>query len=163
VNREGIRKPAYFAYKYLHAVQGNEIPLQDSQAFAAADNGNVSAVIWDFQQPQQKVSNRPFYGRIVPATRAPSLHVSVRNLNPGSYRLKVHRTGFRANDAYSAYIHMGTPRDVTPRQLDQLNLLTRDLPEIDRVIRVGKRGSYAFSLPMRTNDVVLVMVEKVKK
>ena len=26
LNREGIRKPAYFAYKYLHAVRGNEIP-----------------------------------------------------------------------------------------------------------------------------------------
>ena len=163
LNREGIRKPAYFAYKYLHAVRGNEIPLQDSQAFAAADNGNVSAVIWGFQQPQQKVSNRPFYSRIVPATPAPSLRVSVRNLDSGDYRLKVHRTGFRANDAYSAYIDMGTPRELTPTQLDQLKLLTRDLPEIDRVIRVGKRGSYAFSLPMRSNDVVLVVVERVKK
>jgi xylan 1,4-beta-xylosidase len=58
---------------------------------------------------------------------------------------------------------MGAPRELTPTQLDRLNLLTRDLPEIDRVVRVRKRGSYAFSLPMRTNDVVLVMVEKAKK
>jgi xylan 1,4-beta-xylosidase len=163
LNREGIPKPAYFAYKYLHAVRGNEIPLQDSQAFAAVDNGNVAAVIWDFQQPQQKVSNRPFYSRFFPATPALSLHVSVRNLSSGSYRLQVHRTGFRANDAYSAYIDMGAPRELTPTQLDRLNLLTRDLPEIDRVVRVRKRGSCAFSLPMRTNDVVLFMVEKAKK
>jgi xylan 1,4-beta-xylosidase len=163
LNREGIPKPAYFAYKYLHAVRGNEIPLQDSQAFAAADNGNVSAVIWDFQQPEQKVSNRPFYSRIVPATPARSLHVSVRNLNSGSYRLEVHRTGFRANDAYSAYIDMGAPRELTAAQLDQLNSLTRDLPEINRVVKIRKKGSYAFSLPMRSNDVVLFTLEKVKK
>ncbi|MGD1079895.1 MAG: beta-xylosidase [Candidatus Sulfotelmatobacter sp.] len=163
LNREGIPKPAYFAYKYLHAVRGNEIPLQDSQAFAAVDNDRVATVIWDFQQPQQKVSNRPFYSRILPATPAPSLHVSVRNLSSGSYRLEVHRTGFRANDAYSAYIDMGAPRELTPTQLDQLNLLTCDLPEIDRVVRVGKKGSYEFSLPMRSNDVLLVMLEKVKK
>jgi xylan 1,4-beta-xylosidase len=163
LNREGIPKPAYFAYKYLHAVQGNEIPLQDSRAFAAADNGNVSAVIWDFQQPQQKVSNRPFYSRIVPATPARSLHVSVRNLKSGSYRLEVHRTGFRANDADSAYIDMGAPRELTAAQLDQLNSLTRDLPEINRVVKVGQKGSYTFSLPMRSNDVVLVTVEKVRK
>jgi xylan 1,4-beta-xylosidase len=162
-NREGIRKPAYFAYKYLHAVQGNEIPLPDSQAFAAADNGNVSAVIWDFQQPQQKVSNRPFYSRIVPATPVPSLHVSVRNLSSGNYRLRVHRTGFRANDAYSAYIDMGKPKDLTPAQLEQLNSLTRDLPEIDRVVRVGKKRSYAFSLTMQSNDIVLVTLERLKK
>jgi len=163
LNREGIPKPAYFAYKYLHAVRGNEIPLQDLQAFAAVDDDRVASVIWDFQQPQQKVSNRPFYSRIVPATPAPSLHVSVRNLRSGSYRLEVHRTGFRANDAYSAYIDMGAPRELTPTQLDRLNLLTRDLAEIDRVVKVGKRGTYVFSLPMRSNDVVLVIVERVKK
>lgn len=29
------------AYKYLHEVQGNEIPVQDAQIFAAASNGNL--------------------------------------------------------------------------------------------------------------------------
>ena len=163
LNREGIPKPAYFAYRYLHAVRGNEIPLRDSQAFAAIDNDRVATVIWDFQQPEQKVSNRPFYSRIVPAAPAPSLHVSFKNLSSGNYRLEVHRTGFRANDAYSAYIDMGAPRELTPTQLDQLNSLTRDLPEINRVVKVGKKGSYTLSLPMRSNDVVLVTVEKVTK
>jgi xylan 1,4-beta-xylosidase len=163
LNREGIPKPAYFAYKYLHAVRGNEIPLQDSQAFAAIDHDRVATVIWDFQQPEQKVSNRPFYSRIVPAVPAPSLHVTFKNLSSGIYRLEVHRTGFRANDAYSAYIDMGAPRALTATQLDQLNLLTRDLKEINRVVKVGKKGSYTFSLPMRSNDVVLFTLEKAKK
>jgi xylan 1,4-beta-xylosidase len=163
LNREGIPKAAYFAYKYLHAVQGNEIPLQDSQAFAAADNDSVSAVLWDFQQPEQKVSNRPFYSRIVPAKPAPALDLRFTHLKPDSYRLKVYRTGFRNNDAYSAYIDMGAPKAVTPAQLDQLRALTRDLSQIDRVVQVGKKGSYGFSLPMRSNDVVLVTLERIKK
>ena len=163
LNREGIRKPAYFAYKYLHAVHGNEIPLQDSQVFATADNDSVSAVLWDFQQPEQKVSNRPFYSRIVPATPAPALDLSFTQLKPDSYRLKVSRTGFRNNDAYSAYIDMGAPKALTPVQLDQLRALTRDLPEIDRAVSVGDSGSYAFSLPMSSNDVVLVTLERIKK
>ena len=95
--------------------------------------------------------------------RTPTWRWSSIPIEAGSYRLKVHRTGFRANDAYSAYIDMGAPRELTPIQLDRLNLLTRDLPEIDRVVRVGKKGSYAFSLPMHSNDVVLVTLEKVKK
>ena len=36
------------------------------------------------------------------------LHVS--HVKAGSYRLMVHRTGFRPNDAYSAYIEMGPQR-----------------------------------------------------
>ncbi len=160
LNREGIRKPAYFAYKYLHALQGNEVPVQDPQVFAATNHESVSAVIWDFQQPQQKVSNRPFYSRLVPATNAPSLDVKVTNLTTGSYRLKVRRTGYRANDPYSAYLDMGAPKELTPVQLEQLNLLTRDLPEVDRYVHIGKDGSYSMSLPMRSNDVVLVTLEK---
>jgi xylan 1,4-beta-xylosidase len=161
LNREGIRKPAYFAYRYLHMVQGNEIPVRDSQVFAAAESGGVSAVIWDFQQPQQKVSNRPFYSRLVPATPAPSLELSVSHLKSGSYRLKVHRTGYRANDAYSTYIDMGTPKDLSPAQLDTLRNLTRDLPETDRVVKIAKSGSIEFSLKMHSNDVVLVTLERV--
>jgi xylan 1,4-beta-xylosidase len=163
LNREGIRKPAYFAYKYLHAVRGNEVPVQDAQVVAAADNGGVSAVIWDFQQPQQKVSNRPFYSRLVPAASAPSVELSVSHLKSGSYKLRVHRTGYRANDAYSAYIHMGAPKDLSPAQLEQLKNLTRDVPETDRVVEVGKNGSYEFSVPMHSNDVVLVALEKLGK
>jgi len=160
LNREGIPKAAYFAYKYLHALRGNEIPVRDSQIFAAAEKGSVSAVIWDFQQPRQKVSNRSFYSRIVPATTAPTLELSVSHLEPGGYQLKVYRTGFRANDAYSAYIEMGAPKDLSPAQLEKLRALTRDLPETDRGVRVGKTGVFRFSVPMRGNDVVLVTLEK---
>lgn len=65
--------------------------------------------------------------------------------------------------AYSAYIDMGAPRDLTAIQLERLNLLTRDVPEIDRVVRVEEDGSCKLSLPMRSNDVVLVTFGKVKK
>lgn len=163
LNREGIRKPAYFAYKYLHALQGNKLPVQDSQVFAAAKEGNVSAVIWDFQQPQQNVSNHPFYSHIVPSEPAPPLQLRFSHLKADKYRLKVFRTGFRSNDAYSAYLDMGAPKSLTAEQFAQLNSITRDVPEMDRIVRVGNSGAYDFSLPMHSNDVVLVTLEKVDK
>jgi xylan 1,4-beta-xylosidase len=153
LNLEGIRKSAYFAYTYLHALQGDELAAHDQRVFAAVEGDRISAVIWDFHQPQQNVSNRPFYSRSVPATPAPSIEVSVSHLKPDSYRLEIHRTGFRANDAYSEYIEMGAPKDLTPTQLEHLRMLTRDLPEIDRVVQVGNSGAYGISLPMRSNDV----------
>jgi xylan 1,4-beta-xylosidase len=163
LNREGIRKPAYFAYQYLHALAGNEIPCPDGQVFAAAGNGGVSAVIWDFQQPRQKVSNRPFYSRLVPAEPAPSVELRVSHLQSGSYKLTVHRTGYRANDAYSAYIDMGAPKNLSPAQLEKLKNLTGDVPETDRVVDVGSGGSYEFSLPMQSNDLVLVTLQETAK
>ena len=161
LTREGIRKPAYFAYKYLHELQSNEIPVDDSQMFATVGNGSVSAVIWDFEQPRQNLSNRPFYTRLVPATTAPPVEVSVSHIMPGNYQLKIYRTGFRANDAYSAYIDMGLPRDLKPAQLDELNKLTSDLPETDHVVHVGDNGSYEFPLVMHSNDVVLITLRRI--
>lgn len=161
LNREGIRKPAYFAYKYLHVLQGREIPMEDPQALAAAEEEKFSAVIWDFQQPHQDVSNRPFYSKIVPSAPAPAVEVKVRHLKPGSYRLETHRTGFRNNDPYTAYIEMGAPKDLQAAQLDRLRMLTLDLPEADRVVQIESSGFYEFRLPMRTNDTVLVTLTRI--
>ncbi|HZX28334.1 MAG TPA: beta-xylosidase, partial [Telluria sp.] len=160
LTREGIRKPAYFAYKYLHALSGNAIPVQDAQVLAATDGDRITAVAWDFQQPVQPVSNRSFFGRLVPAHAAAPLALRLRHLRPGDYRLTVRRTGYRANDAYSAYIDMGAPKDLNPAQLAQLQQLTRDLPEQARTVHVGRSGQADIRLPMHSNDVVLVTLER---
>jgi xylan 1,4-beta-xylosidase len=160
MNPQGIRKSAYFAYKYLHALQGNEIPLKDAQAIAATDGVRVAALVWDFRQPDQKVSNRPFYSRVVPAADSAPAALRLRHLQPGRYHLRVHRTGYRANDAYTAYIDMGAPKTLTPDQVGQLQALTRDLPEIERTVTVGRNGAFDFTVPMRANDLVLVTLAR---
>ena len=163
INPQGVRKPAWFAYKYLNALHGNEIPAADKQVWASADGSSVAAVVWDFEQPDQKgKSNGTFFSQLVPNAPAAKTDVTFSHLAPGTYHVQVHRTGYRANDAYSAYIDMGLPKDLTPAQLDQLNGLTRDLPEMDRVVHVGKSGSYRVTLPMHSNDIVLVTVEPAK-
>jgi xylan 1,4-beta-xylosidase len=159
LNREGIRKPAYFAYKYLHALRGNEIPVEDRQVWAATDGSVTSVVAWDFAQPAQPTSNRSFYSRIVPATRAASVALKLVHLPAQTYHLRIYRTGFRVNDAYSAYIDMGSPDALTGAQLDRLKALTGDPAETDRVVPVGRRGTASITVPMRSNDIVLVTLE----
>jgi xylan 1,4-beta-xylosidase len=53
---------------------------------------------------------------------------------------------------------MGHPKELTTEQIAQLNRLTRDLPEKDQVVRAGKDGAINVTLPMNSNDVVLVKV-----
>ncbi len=157
LNREGIRKPAYFAYKYLHELQGSEIATDDPQTMVAKDGGNVTALVWDFQQPEQKVSNRPFYTKVVPNHPSASVQLKVTHLAPNAaYRVEVHRTGFHANDAYSAYLEMGAPRNLAPEQVAHLNALTRDAPERDEVVHSSRNGALEIGVPMNSNDIVLV-------
>ncbi len=161
LSRDGIRKPAFFAYKYLHALQGDRIATEDPQAMLATRGGNVTALLWDFQQPAQSVSDRPFYTKIVPAHRAAPVRLEVASLTPGgAYRVEVHRTGYHANDAYSAYLEMGSPKDLSAQQLARLTALTRDLPERVRVVRGGADGKVEITVPMNSNDIVLVKLTR---
>ena len=161
LNPQGIRKPAFFAYKYLHALQGESLKTSDPQAMLATQGGNVTALIWDFEQPDQKVSNRPFYTKLIPSHAAASVELQVTHLAPNTaYRLEVHRTGYHANDADSAYIEMGSPKELSAAQIAHLNELTRDLPETDKAVRSGSDGTVKFSIPMNSNDIVLVKLKR---
>lgn len=157
MNPQGIRKPAWFAYKYLNALKGLELACEDDQVFAARDGDRVSVLAYAWRQPDQKVSNRPFYTRPHPAADIEPLKVRLTSLKPGRYRLRVRRVGYQRNDAYSAYIEMGMPTTLTPAQLRSLEVLTEDRPEIERVLRVS--GEAFVDLPMRANDVVLIELE----
>jgi xylan 1,4-beta-xylosidase len=157
LSREGVRKPAFFAYKYLHALRGESIATDDPQAMLATDGGNLAALVWDFEQPVQTLSNRPFYTKVVPAHPAVPVRLEVKQLTPRTkYHLEIYRTGYHANDAYSAYLEMGAPKSLTAEQLGHLTALTRDPPETDRVVRSGADGKVGIAVPMRSNDMVLV-------
>jgi xylan 1,4-beta-xylosidase len=159
MTKDGVRKASWFAYKYLNALKGNEIPSPDSQTWAAYDGRSVAAVVWDFQLPDQKgSSNKTFFSKLVPNQKSKPVHLTFSGLQPGRYKLSVHRTGYKVNDAYSTYISMGSPAEVTPAQLKQLQNVTKDLPEIQRTITVGKAGKAEIDLPMNSNDIALVQL-----
>jgi xylan 1,4-beta-xylosidase len=107
LNPEGIRKPAFFAYKYLHALQGESLKTSDPQAMLATQSGDVAAVVWDFDQPIQKVSNRSFYTKLIPAHAVSPVQLQITHVVPNAaYKVEVYRVGYHANDAYSAYIEI---------------------------------------------------------
>jgi xylan 1,4-beta-xylosidase len=161
LNREGIRKPAFFAYKYLHALQGESLATSDPQAMLATQDGNLTAVLWDFETPDQKVSNRSYFTKAIPSRPAAPVNLRVTHLAPNAvYRLEVRRTGYRTNDAYTAWIEMGSPKDLSAKQIAQLNELTRDTPETDKIIRSGADGKAEMTIPMNSNDIVLVKLER---
>ena len=161
LNPQGIRKPAYFAYKYLHALQGSSLATNDSQAIVSKKDGNIAALIWDFEPPDQKVSNRPFYTKVIPSHPAAPVQLRVTHLAPNAaYELEVYRTGFHANDAYTAYLEMGSPRELTAAQIAKLNELTRDLPQTYKAVRSGSDGLIEVLIPMNSNDIVLAQLKR---
>jgi xylan 1,4-beta-xylosidase len=164
MTREGIRKPSWFAYKYLNALRGNELPSADDKVLAAVDGDKTAVVAWDWQHPDQKdASNGTFFGKPVPNGPAPAVKLALRHLKPGAYRLELRRTGYKANDAHTAYLEMGSPKQLDAAQLARLQSLTQDLPEVKRTVNVGKNGLLNFTVPMRSNDITLLTLAPVKR
>jgi len=160
MNPQGIRKPAWFAYKYLHALGEAEIKTGDAQSWVTRDaSGRALQVLaWDWQQPDQgNKSNRPFYTTVQPTRDGTPLTLDLKGLKPGSYAVQIYRTGFKANDAHTAWLEMGKPKTLTPAQVAQLQAQTPDKPETRR-IKVAANGTASVQVPMRVNDVVLVKI-----
>lgn len=163
LTREGVRKPAFFTYKYLNALRGRDIPSADPAVLAAADGDDTAVLLWDWQPPDQraeKATNRSFFGRPQPAVASRPVALALSHLAPGRYRLQLRRTGFKANDAHTAYLEMGSPKALDATQLERLHALTADQPELDLVVDIGPAGELRRTLPMRSNDVVLVTLQR---
>ncbi|MFZ2990562.1 GH39 family glycosyl hydrolase [Ideonella sp.] len=160
MTREGVRKPVWFAYRYLAALQGRQIPSTDAFSWAATDGQQVQALVWDWRNPEQKVSNRTFFGKPQPAKDVGSVQVDLRHLPPGRYRLTQRRTGYLVNDAHTAYLQMGSPKALTPAQLAKLQGMTTDAPQMQRELLVGKAGTASLKLALRSHDVLLLSLQR---
>ena len=156
INREGIRKASFFAYKYLNQLGPQALQGGDKRSILSRNGDVFCGLFWDYTTPNQTESNRPFYRKQRPATAVAPLDLAVRMLKPGTYMLKVFRTGYKANDAYSHYIEWGRPDNLNPDQVAKLQALSNDAPEVNEKVSVGPDGVFRKSIPMRTNDVVLV-------
>ncbi len=164
MTREGIRKPVWFAYRYLAelaALQGREVPTEDGFTWAATNGRQLQAVVWDWRNTDQKVSNRSFFGKPRPSRDVGGATVELRHLPPGRYQLTQRRTGYEANDAHTAYLKMGSPKDLDAKQLATLQRLTSDKPEVQREVHVGASGSATLTIKLRSHDVVLLSLQKI--
>ena len=159
MNPQGIRKPVYFAYKYLNRLGSHALKTSDAQSYVTWDDGVLKALVWDFVQPKQDVSNRPFYTKVFPSHSTGNVKLELQHMHPGTYRVELHRTGFDANDAYTAYLRMGSPKSLNTDQQKKLQALTTDAAKQQRLV-VGANGHASLVVPMRSNDVVLVEIKR---
>ena len=79
---------------------------------------------------------------------------------PGRYRLQQRRTGYHANDAHTAYLELGSPKELDDKQIAAFHRLTADAPELQRELRVGAQGHAELTLNLRTHDVLLLSLQR---
>lgn len=164
MNVDGLRKPAFFAYQFLAELYSDEIPVDGSRIIATKKGHNVRALVWDYSPPKADAPNFPFYTRDIPATPKPDAVLSFSGLAPGEYKVSRVGTGWNRNDVYGAYVKLGKPAGngahLAPDVLASLRSSSEGRPDVLPPLVVGKDGKAEVRLPMRTNDVWLIRIEK---
>ncbi|QGZ38676.1 xylan 1,4-beta-xylosidase [Pseudoduganella flava] len=162
MNTQGIKKSAYFAYQFLNQLGPKTLANGDEQSIATVDGtGNVAVLLWDYTRTlPDGVNNQQYFIRDLPPRDKGSAQVALRGLKPGTYTLAVSQVGYRKNDAYTAYIGMGAPRQLTRAQVTELKAQATGKPSTLRTVRIGRDGTYTLPLPLRENDVYLVRLTK---
>jgi xylan 1,4-beta-xylosidase len=160
LTRDNIPKATYFAYKYLNQLGPTQLKSEDNESWVTRKGDDVEALVWSYVPLKQSEGNKAFYRKLHPAEPVAPVDLKLTGLRPGRYRLIVHRTGYRRNDAYSDWIDMGMPKDLTSAQLITLEALTQDSPELSIEVRIDAGGLLERTLPMHQNDLVLVTLQR---
>jgi xylan 1,4-beta-xylosidase len=162
LNYQGIRKPSFFAYQFLRRLGDRELKTGDAESWVCEDGaGGVQALFWDFTitHPGPSVINQDYYDRDLPSAPARSVRLALHGMKPGRYSLSAYRVGYRANDAYTAYLAMGAPKQLTRAQVAELKKVASGAPFAEEGVEVGADGSLERIYSMRQNDAVLVTLK----
>jgi xylan 1,4-beta-xylosidase len=163
MNYQDIKKPAYYAFKYLNQLGNTELQCADSSAMVCKDlNGDVQALVWNFtiDHPGDNVNNQVFYKKLLPAKSLAPVQFKLRGLKPGKYRVSIYKTGYLSNDPYSAYFEMGSPSQLTIAQVKMLKQKDADDPVEQSTVTVNISGNFEKQLAIRQNDVLLIKINR---
>ena len=163
INLQGIKKAAFFAFQFLNQLGDTELKDADPRSWVCKDSaGGIQVLLYDLTDPRTGTPSKTpvadwsqFRQINVPKPHTPAtIHIS--SVPTGNYHLAIYRIGLGENDAYSAYLKMGAPGQLTPAQVRQLKALSTGAPVEEQHTHVDDSNLWERSIPMRDNEVVLL-------
>lgn len=158
LNLQGIRKPSFFAYRFLNMLDDTELVCNDNNTIICKSARGYQVLTWDCGNSQDE-ENILYYGRNNPPCRSEDVSITLHNIDSGYYRVKRYAVGYRKNDAYTAFDEMQYEDSLSVEQVKELKLLSNGVPDEEYEMLLID-GTYFCSFEMRENDVYLFMLEK---
>ncbi len=140
-----------------------ELQSSDAASWVCTDkSGGIQALVWDFTltQPAPSVNNQVFYKRDLPSHPKSKVTLALSGVPAGQYTMAVYRVGYRANDAYSAYLDLGSPAQLSKPQAAYIKSMSNGRPERLSIVNVAADGIVRQTFELRDNDVCLVTLTK---
>lgn len=160
LNVQGLKKPSFFAYKYLNQLGDLELECNDKSAWVCKSDKGVQTLLWNYTYAEQDdVPNQTFYKRDLPSLPAEKVQLCLSNLKPGKHQLSIYRVGYRQNDVYTEFLDINYSGTMTKEQIDILNSKTTGLPGMQIGIIVEEGKDFIYEIDTRQNDVYLISME----
>jgi xylan 1,4-beta-xylosidase len=158
LNLQGVRKPSYFAYRFLNLLGPTELACDDASAWVCRDDGGaVQVLCWNLTRiGDADVPNQELFRKVRPASALQDARVRLSGLRPGNYQAELYRVGYQRNDAHTAYLEMGAPPQLAREEVRKLHEASSGRPETVKPVTVAADGVFECPLALRTNDVWLV-------
>jgi xylan 1,4-beta-xylosidase len=114
-------------------------------------------LVWDYTYTlPDSTNNQQYFIRDLPSKSKGKLKVNIANVPAGNYALEVYKVGYRSNDAYTTYLDMGKPQQLTKQQVEQIKKQNDGSPMLKEVITVKDGVGFSKDLDIRENDVLFL-------
>ncbi len=164
INYQDIKKPAFYAYRYLNLLGKRELQNADTSSWICRDNkGNVQVLLYDFTDKvlRSRAESKEFYSKTVPPKRKGKVNLVYKNLMPGKYTMTAYKTGYGVNDPYSSYLGLGAPSQLTKKEVESIKQKDNDIPIMSKTVVVSAKKATEESFDLFENDVILVTFKKI--
>ncbi|MGD8781312.1 MAG: hypothetical protein PVH88_20405 [Ignavibacteria bacterium] len=74
--------------------------------------------------------------------------------------LEMYQIGYRQNDAYTNYVDMNRPEQLTKKQVEVLKAMNDGSPVSKEIVKVNYNGMFSKEFKIRENDVFLLKLIK---
>jgi xylan 1,4-beta-xylosidase len=162
MNTQGIKKPAYFAYSFMNKLGETELLNNDSTSWACKNaKGDIQLLMWDFTYTlPDSVNNQQYYIRDLPAKNKATVKVEIKNVPEGSYQLETYKIGYQVNDAYTTYLSLNKPNQLSKQQVELIKSKNDGAPTSIDNIKISKSGLFTKELKIRENEVILFSLKR---
>jgi xylan 1,4-beta-xylosidase len=159
LNYQGIKKPAYYSYALLNKLGDTELQNSDSSSWICKNaNGGVQVLFWNFTNthPGDSVLNQMYYVRNLPSNPKGNVKVEIAGLPKGKYKMEVYKVGYKTNDAYTTYLSMNKPDQLTIDQVKTIKQQNNGTPIATETVVINSNKTYIKDININENDVFLL-------
>ncbi|MBQ4623449.1 MAG: glycoside hydrolase, partial [Clostridia bacterium] len=159
LNLQGIPKPSYFAYRFLAMLGNTRLFCPDENTLATQSHNGYQLLTWNCDNFQEE-ENILYFGRDVPPEKQEVVTLTLQNPLPGNYRAKLYAVGHGINDPYTIFLHTEYVDSLSREQVRKLKEQTDGRPIWEATLALD--GSpFSKTIPLRTNDVYLLTLERI--